>query len=226
MMAQPLDPRTVRVRARILAILTAKPSTPREISDQIYLCIEGVINHLRRMQEEKPRLVYISGWVYNPKGRPRPLYAAGSKKDVAYVKTKAPMGRLFGPDRKDQIFKLLSRAEYQTRAISEKLFLSEASVRSYILQLRKENKVRISHWTPQSSAPPIPAYRAGSEPDQPRPALLTSSERSARYWAKIKANQHRHQIFLMLKRAKRNPQGWLGALTHRPRVALEEMGEQ
>lgn len=225
MMSQLLDPRTVRVRARILAILTAKPSTPREISDQIYQCIEGVINHLRRMQEEKPRLVYISGWVYNPKGRPRPLYAAGDKKDVVYVKTKAPFGRLFADDRKAQIVKMLARHNYTTDNIAERLFLSKPSVRNYLLELRNEKKVRIAAWISKSCAPPVPVYGIGGEPDQPRPELLTSSERSSRYWAKIKSNPHRHQIFLMLQRARRKPQGWIGALTHRPRAALEEMGE-
>lgn len=206
------DPRSAYQRARILAALKEMPMTAQQLADTLHLSRSGTQWHLNAMRAEKPRLVHVAGHARNPDGhRSAPIYGPGDKKDVKCVKSRAPKGRVTVADRHAQILKLLEARPRTAAQLVADMFLQRARI--YVFDLHAAGKVRIASWEIRPDGGyPSPVYAVGSGPDAQRPAPQTSHEACARYWAKLKADPHRHAHHLQRNRLRKKPQTWLSAL--------------
>lgn len=199
-------------RERILAALAAGPMTAQQLAEKVHLSRSGVQLHLQAMGGHKPRLVHIADYApAPPRHRRAPMYGVGDKDDAPYPKARAPKGLITVADRYEQILKLLRTRSRTGAELVGAMHLERARI--YVLELHAAKKVYIADWHPQPNGGyPAPIYAAGSKPDVPRPPAMTHSQKSARHWAKLKADPHRHGLHLQRSRMRKNPQTWASAL--------------
>jgi hypothetical protein len=206
------DPRREYQRGRILAAIASEAMTAQQLADRLHLTRDGINLILAGMRAEKPRLVHVAGHAPNPSGgRPAPMYRPGDKKDARYVKTRAAKGRVTLEQQYSRILKLLATEPMTAAAIVEKMELQRA--RLYVTTLHDQRKVHIHSWNPHPiGGYPSPVYAVGEGEDAPRPAPLSTYEKNARHWAKLKADPQRHALHLHMQRVRRKPQTWFSAL--------------
>lgn len=214
-----LDPRTQRQRTRILAAIAQKPSTSKELSNSIFLCRDGVNIHVRQMMEVSPRLIHISGWQRNERGRPSPIYSTGDLPDAVLVKSRTPKRHLIAGNQKQNILNLTRRSPMSAIEIGDAIGLSKAQAIKYINELRSNGKMCVKEWRPGTHGGyPTPLYGAGNSKDKPRPPAKTQAEKRKQFWKNLKADPVRHQLYLMMRRLKKQPASWFGVLVYRPRA--------
>lgn len=220
MMGKPT--RTEYQRGRILAALSESPMTAEQLAAKLHLTRSSILQYLRVMKQEAPRLVHVCGHLANFAARPAEVHALGDKPDAKYVPKKTPTRHLIVKQRRANIMRRV-RAKPMTKAqLAESMGLKLSGVEIYITALKKEKKIHVAHWIANPTGYPAPAYAHGDKPDCPRPPPLSTNEKNARHWAKLKANPRRYAVYRQIQRAKKSPQSWFGALTLRaPTAPLE-----
>jgi predicted ArsR family transcriptional regulator len=164
------DPRTAYQRGRILAAIAQEALTAQQLADRLHLTRDGINIHLRAMKDASPRLVYISGHVYNPDGgRPAPKYSPGDKKDATYIPTRQILqGRKDLVERTlKRVVDLLQRKPMSAKDLGDALDLAPARARWYLNELRTSTpkRVHVKRFEPQFGGYPAPIYAAGDKPD-------------------------------------------------------------
>lgn len=215
-------PRSERQRARILAAIAVEPLTAQQLADRLHLSRDGVNLHLAKMKAMKPRLIHVSGHVYNPLGgRPAPQYSPGDKLDANYTSSRAPT-------RHNRVSEQLALAKKELGAnpmtaanLGLKLGIRASRARFYIAKLRATKQAYIKDWIPMAAGS-APIYAVGDKPDAPR-RQITGQEA----WAKKKARRKkddaaqaqydkelaRRRLDYRIERCKSKPNSWLGALS-------------
>lgn len=206
------DPRREYQRGRILAAIASEPLTAQQLADRLHLTRDGINLILAGMRAEKPRLVHVAGHTPNPNGgRPAPMYRPGDKKDAQYVKTRAPKGRVTLEQQLERILKMIAAEPMTAVAVTERMGLKRA--RLYVTDLHDQRKVHIHSWNQHPMGGyPSPVYAVGNLPDAPRPEPMSTREKNARHWARLKADPQRHALHLQMQRVRRKPQTWFSAL--------------
>lgn len=223
MMGKPT--RTEYQRGRILKALAEQPMTAQQLAEKLHMTRSSILQYLRTMKAETPRLIHVCGHLANFAARPAEVHALGDKPDAKYVPKKTPTRHLIVKQRRADIMRRI-RAKPMTKAqLAESLGLKLSGVEPHITAMKKEKLLHVAHWVTNPTGYPAPAYGAGGKPDAPRPAPLSTSEKNARHWAKLKANPRRYAVYRQIQRAKARPQSWFGALTLRPMSAPLEYAE-
>lgn len=213
------DPRGAYQRGRILAAIANEPLTAQQLADKLHLTKDAINLHLKVMKEASPRLVHVSGHVYNPDGgRPAPQYRPGDGKDAVYVKTRSILqGRKEVVEQTfERVIALLQRKPMTAKELGDALDLAPARARWYINQLRtcEPKRVYIKRFSPNFAGYPAPVYAVGNKPDavytpktrrQVHQEAMLDPDRRQRIQARTKL---RH--FIESKRKK--PNGIFGAL--------------
>lgn len=205
-------PRRTYQRDRILAALKCESLTALQLADKLHLSRSGAQWHLNLMMNETPRLVHVAGHARNPDGhRSAPMYGIGDKPDVKCPKARVPKGRITAADQHARILKMLAAKPMTAAEVVQAMLLQRARI--YVIEMHAAGKLHIAGWKQDASgAYRSPVYAAGPGDDAARPAPQTEHEKSARHWAKIKADPHRHAHLLQRNRMRKTPQTWLSAL--------------
>jgi predicted ArsR family transcriptional regulator len=212
------DPRGAYQRGRILAAIEKEALTAQELADRLHLTRDGINIHLKAMKAMTPRLVHVSGWVYNPKGgRPAPQYRPGDTTDAKYVAVRAPTRHLQTGEHKSRIMRLLEQKKRTILQLSDELGLSHQWTRHLISELRAEGRVRIGDWQRQAAGI-APLYVIGSKANKPKPTHTKTAWQ--RRMERIGANPDAREVYeRMLKRRqikerieRMKPVTWFGAL--------------
>lgn len=92
-----------------------------------------------------------------------------------------------------------------TRDLAPLVFLSVEQTRRYLVQMHIDGAVRIARWTVQATGREtrLPAYRAGSGRDAPRPAALTSTQRQIKHMARVRRDEDRYELHKARNRARK-----------------------
>lgn len=206
------DPRSAFQRGRIVGALADGPLTARQLAAKLHLSLSGVTLHLSAMRTSKPRQVRIAGYAQNPNSqRPAPRYGLGSNADAKFKRSRAPKGRITAEDRKASILKLLGERQMTATEIAKAMLLERARV--YVIEMHAAGAVHVAKWKQDSTgAYRSPVYAAGPGVDAARPEPQSEHEKCARYWARLKADPHRHAHYLQRNRMRKVPQTWLSAL--------------
>lgn len=207
------DPRREYQRGRILATLKEGQLTAQQLADRLHLSRSGTQWHLNAMMAEVPRLVHVAGHAPNPnRQRSAPMYDLGDKPDAKCPRARVPKGRITVMDRREQILKKLGARQMTAAELASEMHLQRARV--YLIDLHAEGKVYVSGWRQDAFGGwRFPVYAVGSVPDVARPKPQDGHEKCARYWARLKADPHRHGHYLQRNRMRKKPQTWLSALT-------------
>lgn len=206
------DPRSAYQRGRIVGALADGPLTARQLAAKLHLSLSGVTLHLAAMRSSKPRQVRIAGYEPNPHSqRPAPKYGLGSNADAKFKRSRAPKGRVSAEERKAKILSLLGEREMTAAELVKAVLLERARI--YVIELHADGKVHVARWKQDATgAYRSPMYAAGPGVDAARPDPQTEHEKCARYWARLKADPHRHAHYLQRNRMRNVPQTWLSAL--------------
>lgn len=206
------DPRRAYQLGRILDAIETGPKTAQQLADKLHLSRSGVQGYLKAMMREVPRLVRIAGYAPSPnRQRSAPMYGLGAEPDEKCVKTRSPKGHVTEADRHSQILRLLEEKPMTAKEVVTEMNLQRARI--YMFRLHQAGKVHISAWRQQAAGGyPSPVYAAGPGEDVSRPEAQSEHEKCARYWAKLKADPHRHGHYLQRNRMRKQPQTWLSAL--------------
>jgi hypothetical protein len=206
------DPRRAYQRERILAALQVELLTAQQLADKLFLSRSGVQWYLKAMMKESPRLVRIAGYAPSPvRQRSAPMYGLGAEPDEQHIKSRAPKGHITVADRHAQILAVMGARWMTAKEVVAELGVQRA--RLYVFQLHDAGRLHIVAWRQHPKGGyPAPVYAVGAREDAPRPAAQSEHEKCARYWAKLKADPHRHGHYLQRNRMRKQPQTWLSAL--------------
>lgn len=206
------DPRTAYQRGRIAEALAGGALTARQLAATLHMSLSGVTLHLAAMRSSKPRQVRIAGYEPNPNSqRPAPKYGLGSNADAKFKRSREPKGRVSAEERKAKILSLLGEREMTAAELAKAMLLERARV--YVIEMHAAGVVHVAKWKQDSTgAYRSPVYAAGPGVDAPRPEPQSEHEKCARYWARLKADPHRHAHYLQRNRMRKVPQTWLSAL--------------
>lgn len=202
------DPRAVRQRQRILALLDGQALSAQQIADRIHLTRDGVQIYLTRFRAEG--LIRIASYLTNRQGgRPAPCYQIGTAPDAAYVPTRVPQCVDMAAERIKQIKRALRGGKLlSAKELAAILGLHSARVRYYLRQMRDDGIIRIGRYG-KADAGYLPLYVLGSGPDMPRPQLDVAAQ-NRNYRARHREAINARRRFKDRLRSK--PTTWLTAL--------------
>jgi len=213
------DSRTTYQRGRILAALDGDSLTAQQLADRLHLTRDAINLHLRAMRNETPRLVHISGHVYNPEGgRPAPKYSPGDKEEATYIPTRQILqGRKNAVEHTlRRVVDLLQRTPMTAVELANALDLAPARARWYINHLRTATlkRVYIKRYVPNFGGYPAPVYAAGNKPD----AIYTPKTRKEMYQEEMSDPErrqralNRNKLRWIVKSTRKKPNGIFAAL--------------
>lgn len=103
-----------------------------------------------------------------------------------------------------RIYLALKKEAYTARELGELIGIDERNVHAHIRKLKKLGIVRIESYVPNAFGH-TRCYRAGTNPDAPKPPPLSKSEMNKKTWQKYHALK-------ILKKRKETATPWTGLL--------------
>jgi hypothetical protein len=215
------NPRRERLRSRILAAIKNDALTAQQLADRLHLTRDGINVCLQKMKAESPRLIHVSGYVYNPAGgRPAPQYRPGDLPDAVYRPSRASSRHAIVAEQTARAKSELKANPMTCVQLAQVMGLCAGRARLYIADLRANKQAYIKGWATQSAGT-APIYAIGNRPDAPKP-VIDGKVRYARLKARhekdddakeaYQRSQARRQLKNRIARMKFEPQTPFSAL--------------
>lgn len=210
------DPRTVRQRARMMALMEAGPMSAEQIARHIHLTRSAVLLHVRAMRDEG--ILRIAGYVTQVRSREIPLYGIGSEPDEPYVLSRhRPENKVFEVQRakvKGAILAQLAIARATAPELAMLTGLSNPTIRKYLPKMKREGLIHRAAWVAKESGGlDMAVWAAGDREDAAKGRTIKRSSALA-YLPEEQRDiiLRKREVNSIIKNARKTPQGPFAAL--------------